>query len=297
MIGSMCWQPVASAAEPVAAVSSTAAVTAPQRVWPITSTSFAPATAQPYSDAPEHLPPVMLPAMRTLKMSPTPRSKISSVGRPRVDATEHHGQRVLAGGRGADLPAQVARQPPAGAEPLVAVLQDLQHLGRRQGALQVAGGVVHVLDLVAELVLAAEADQAHFDAAGRPRLLLEVADQAEDVRVDVVGVAGVEQDVAAGRHLVEHPVECGPVQEAHLVGQFDAAPRRRRGASPTTRRSGPAGVAPQDEADAHRQPDQDADQQVGQDDGQPPSRRTGRTGSAPGSTSAARGPGWRASPR
>ncbi len=47
-----------------------------------------------------------------------------------VDATEDDGQRVLPLGRGADLAAEVAGQPPAGAEPLVAVLQDLQHLLR-----------------------------------------------------------------------------------------------------------------------------------------------------------------------
>ena len=47
-----------------------------------------------------------------------------------IDATEHDGQGVLPVGRGADLAAEVAGQTPAGAEPFVAVLQDLQHLLR-----------------------------------------------------------------------------------------------------------------------------------------------------------------------
>ena len=77
---SRCWQPVASAAVSVEQMRSTAAVTAPQRVCPITRISFAPATAQPYSMLPSTFRLVTLPAMRTLKMSPTPRSKINSAG-------------------------------------------------------------------------------------------------------------------------------------------------------------------------------------------------------------------------
>ena len=44
-------------------------------------------------------------------------------GRAGVDATEHHGQRMLPGGRGVDLAAEVAGQPLPGAEPLVAVFR------------------------------------------------------------------------------------------------------------------------------------------------------------------------------
>ena len=58
----------------------TAAVTAPHRVCPMTRISFAPATAQPYSTLASTFRLVTLPAMRTLKMSPMPKSKISSAG-------------------------------------------------------------------------------------------------------------------------------------------------------------------------------------------------------------------------
>ena len=47
-------------------------------------------------------------------------------GRAGVDATEHDGQRVLPFGRGADLAAEVAGETSAGAEPFVAIFQDLQ---------------------------------------------------------------------------------------------------------------------------------------------------------------------------
>src|SRR5205085_6806166 len=63
--------------------------------------------------------------------------------------------------------------------------------------------------------------QTHHHPPGRPGLLPVVPDQVQDVRVDVVGPPGVEQDVAAPGHLVERPGEGRPVQEADLVGQLD----------------------------------------------------------------------------
>ena len=59
---------------------STAAVTAPHRVWPMTRISFAPATRHPYSTLPSTFRLATFPAIRTLKMSPIPRSKINSAG-------------------------------------------------------------------------------------------------------------------------------------------------------------------------------------------------------------------------
>ena len=100
---------------------------------------------------------VTFPASRTLKTSPTPRSKISSAGVRRVDAAQDDRQRVLPGGRCLHLPTEIAGQPSAGPEPFVTVLEDLQHLGRGQRLLKVAGRVVDVLDAVFELVLALEA--------------------------------------------------------------------------------------------------------------------------------------------
>ncbi len=52
----------------------------PQRVWPRTRISLAPATLQAYSTLPITFRLVMFPATRTLNMSPTPRSKSNSAG-------------------------------------------------------------------------------------------------------------------------------------------------------------------------------------------------------------------------
>ena len=75
-----------------------------------------------------------LPATRTLKMSPTPMSKISSAGVRESMQLKHHRQRVLALRRGGHLAAEVAGQPTPAAKPLVPVPQDLQDLrGRERG--------------------------------------------------------------------------------------------------------------------------------------------------------------------
>ena len=46
----------------------------------MTTSNFAPATAQPYSMLPRTLSRSMFPAIRTLKTSPSPRSKTISTG-------------------------------------------------------------------------------------------------------------------------------------------------------------------------------------------------------------------------
>ena len=50
--------------------------------------------------------------------------------RARIDATEHHRQRVLAFRGGLNLPAKVARQPATGAKSIVSFAKNLQHLLR-----------------------------------------------------------------------------------------------------------------------------------------------------------------------
>ena len=83
----------------------------------------------PYSMLPSTFRLVTFPAIRTLKMSPTPRSKISSAG-----VRESMQLRTTASGCcpsavAVHLAAEVAGQPLAGAEPLVPVLQDLRAPG------------------------------------------------------------------------------------------------------------------------------------------------------------------------
>ena len=57
--------------------------------------------------------------------------------------------------------------------------------------------------------------------ARRPGLLLEVANQVENVGVDVVGALGVQKHVTTTWNLIQHPGESAAIQETHLVGQFD----------------------------------------------------------------------------
>ena len=147
----MCWQPVTWSSGSVSPAVLTAVVTAPQRVWPRTRISLAPATAQAYSMLPSTCWLATLPAMRTLKMSPRPMSKINSAGLRESMQLKHDGQRMLPGGRGPHLADQVASQPFAAAETLVALLEDLEHLLRVDLALQLARRVVDVLHLVAQI--------------------------------------------------------------------------------------------------------------------------------------------------
>ena len=72
--------PVASTVSRPFATRSQVAFTAPQRVWPSTTISFAPATLHANSMLPSAFGLATLPARRTLKMSPRPRSKRSSAG-------------------------------------------------------------------------------------------------------------------------------------------------------------------------------------------------------------------------
>ena len=83
------------------------------------------------------------------------------------------------------------------------------------------GRVVFIPSLVLELVALPESDQADRHPSGGPPLLLEVLDQAEEVGVDVVGPARIEQDVSAPRDLVQGPVQRCPIEEGDLIGELD----------------------------------------------------------------------------
>ncbi len=152
-------------------------------------------------------------------------------------------------------------------EARIAVLQHVEHALRRQRRLDLARRVVDVLDDVAQLVALLEAHQADLDAARRPFLVGEVADDREDVRVDVVGRARVDGDVLAGLAARQQRGEARTAQEADLVAQHEAL-------------DGPADVvlahdleaaahvADEHRAEADAEADQHADQQVGEQDRQ-----------------------------
>ena len=244
---------------------STAAVTAPHWVWPMTRITLAPATAQPYSRLASTSAQITLPAIRTLKTSPNPRSRINSAGVRRIDATEHHRQRILSLGGGIDLPTQIPSQAVARAKAFVAFLQNLQHLGRGQLILQLPGRVIRELDLVAQLVLAAKTPQADLDAMGRRDLFFEVAEQVEHVGIDIVGMGGVEQDLASPGHLPQNLLQCRPVEEAHLAGKMDV----QHVSAKMFLEHAPdwlTQVAAQDERNAHHHPNQNPLEQIGEDD-------------------------------
>jgi hypothetical protein len=71
---------------------------APQLVWPMTSTSFAPLILPANSMLSTRSASAMLPAMRVLKMSPSPRVEDELRWRARIDATQNDGMGILPGG-------------------------------------------------------------------------------------------------------------------------------------------------------------------------------------------------------
>ena len=189
-------------------------------------------------------------------------------GRAAVDAAEHHGKRRLTLRRALHLVAEVARERRAVQEALVADLQELEHVRRRDGPLHVARGVaLEVEARVEHRVRALEAQAADPHAERGPRLRHEVADQVHDVRVDVVGLARVEEQVPASRDVAHRVLEGRAVQEAHLVGQLDAQHVAARVLLHHALHGAPQ-VAPQDEHGGDAEADHHAHQQVGEDDDQ-----------------------------
>ena len=146
---SRCWQPVASAAVPAEPARSTAAVTAPHRVCPITRISFAPATAQAYSMLPEHLPARDVAGDADAEDVAHPQVEDQLGGRAGVDAAEHDGQRVLRRRpwRSTWRPrSRVRRRPVRNRSwPSFRICSTCSGVSAR---LELAGGVVHVLGLV-----------------------------------------------------------------------------------------------------------------------------------------------------
>lgn len=87
--------------------------------------------------------------------------------------------------------------------------------------LQFAGGIVDVLDIVFQLILFTKPAQADLHAANWCVQFFELANQAENIRIDVVGAAGVEQHVAATWCLAQSLVDSPPIEKADLIGQLD----------------------------------------------------------------------------
>ena len=199
-------------------------------------------------------------------MSPNPRSRINSAG---DDARIAMQLSTTASGNSSPWrwrrrlsPQGLARQSVARTKALVALLQDLQHLGRGQLILQFTGRVVRILNLVTQLVLSAEAAQADLHAMSRRNLFLEVAEQVEHVRIDVVRIGGVEQHMAAARHVAQNLLQRRPVEKTDLAGKMDVQNiSAEMSLDDTTDRL--AQVAAQDERDAHCHANQDPHEQIG----------------------------------
>ncbi len=126
--------------------------------------------------------------------------------------------------------------------------------------------MVHVMDPVLELrVHLAEPDHAEFDSVcggdGGP----EIIDEIEDIRIDVVGVTGVEQDVPAARDFAEDLFEGGFAEITDLVGEFDAE-HFTGSVTFDDPADGATHVAVEDESDAGGGSDENPDQQIGEED-------------------------------
>ena len=97
-------------------------------------------------------------------------------------------------------------------------------------------------------------------------LLAEVVEQVEDVGVDIVRVASVDEHVSAPRHGVQRLLQRCPVQEAHLVGELDAQDLAR-GVSLHHTPQRAAQIAVEDEAHGDHEPDGNALEQIRRHDG------------------------------
>ena len=111
-----------------------------------------------------------------------------------------------------------------------------------------------------------ETEQADVNVVSRAAVLFEFLDHVEDVGVDVVRVAGIEENVRAVRNGFERLRQRRPVQETHLIGECDV----QDVAADVLFHNPPQGTAEitrEDEADARGQADHHTHQQIGKDDG------------------------------
>ena len=95
-----------------------------------------------------------------------------------IDATECHGQRVLCVGGRADLTTEVSSEALPGSGSFMAIRQNLQNLAWSDGVLEFMGRIIHILNLVLEVVLIPKSDEAYFNTIGRRGLFLEISAHA-----------------------------------------------------------------------------------------------------------------------
>ncbi len=143
----------------------------------------------------------------------------------------------------------------------------MEDFGGCELGLDVAGADVDILDFVFEGVAVLEAGEANLDAADGGLVVPEFADDAEDVRVNEVGGAGVEDDMVALFEAGEGIGELGSVEEAELVGELQAC---HCAADVVFADDVEAAleVAVEDEEEADTEADEDADEEVGKNDGE-----------------------------
>src|SRR5690606_16938400 len=125
----------------------------------------------------------------------------------RVDATQDHGERCLAGCGSVDRATEVAAKLFAHAESPVAFHQDVDGLLRREAVAEFAGGEVGELDVVIELVLTAKSSQADGNVVNRCHRIAELANHAQHVRIDVVGTAGIDKHAATSWRFAKYFVK------------------------------------------------------------------------------------------
>ena len=186
--------------------------------------------------------------------------------RTRINAAQHSRHRELACGRAGDLAAVITLDALSAEEALIACAENFQHSLRCEAALHFAGGVIDELDVIAADVVLLQTEEAHLDAVRQRGLVAEVGDEVADVRVDVVGVASVDEHASTAWDFVQCFFEGGTVEEAHLIRQLDAQ-HIARGVFLDDLAQRAAQVAVQDEENADAEADEHAGEQIGEDDG------------------------------
>ncbi len=124
-------------------------------------------------------------------------------------------------GRRANLPIKISCESPTGANALVPIFQNSQNPLRRHGALKRAGRILHILNLIREVILARKPDQTDGNTTDRSGLFLKISDDVKHVRIDVVRVPSIEQHVPIPRDFLQNLRQCRAIEKAHLVRQFD----------------------------------------------------------------------------
>ena len=93
--------------------------------------------------------------------------------------------------------------------------------------LHLAGGVVDEGNPILDVVVLPKTDEAETDFMRRGNLLLELANQVDDVGIHVLGQPSVQHHMTLMRNVVQHRSQRRSIEEADLIFTFDEQNRER----------------------------------------------------------------------